>query len=444
MNSSKKAVMPPRDKIFGFITGHALNLRKDRLGFMYHCLEYYGDFMKMFLGKQRTILINDPESVKYVLVDNYKNYPKNTPGYKRVADVLGGGVFTDVGPEWVKGRRVIQPFFNPRQYDNFFKIILDEAFTSIEKLKSSENDVNISRVSTQFTLNVIGRSLISDKMEDSFEIITKSLSELIHLTETRMLYLTNIKTPKKKKVEELFSFHLKAMDDEIKKVIEVQKKKTIDVKSNLIHALLNAEDKFSDEKLLAQIKTMLFAGHETSANVLIWAFYFLFRHPENQENIFKEFADKNWQLDSEEDLDMYPHLNRFIQEVLRMRPPAWSFGRIALEEDKIHGEEIKPGDLISLSPYLLQHNPRYWPEPMLFKPERFMEPARPFTMIPFGAGQRMCMGERLAMIELKVFLLLFIKNYSITISPVSQNIKMNAQVSLRPDKELYIQIKERK
>ena len=447
MNPNKKAAKPSRDPIWGIVTGHALALRKNRLEYMYSCLKQYGDFIEMFLGKKRTLLVNDPEGLKYVLLDNSKNYPKNTPGYQKVAEVLGQGVFTDIGEEWKKGRKAIQPTFNPSKFDYYFGIVDNESHKTIKKMKNSiESDgtINMSSWSTRYALHVIGRSLFNETLENSFEIISKKLSHLINLTEKKMTYITPFNTPAKNKLEKDFQETLKVLDLEIEKIITKEKMKERKPKENMIHALLNSPVVFTDKKILAQVKTMIFAGHETTANVISWAFYFLAQFPEWQDKIYQEFSERGQNITSEEELKNFLSINLFLKEVLRMRPPAWSFGRMAISQDYIHGEIVNPGDLISISPFLIHHHPDYWVEPEVFNPERFLVEPQPFTFIPFGAGQRICMGEKLATLEMSIFLIYAVKEFKFSHGPISQNTKMNAQVSLRPNQDIFLSVVERK
>jgi cytochrome P450 len=441
MKDKRKAVTPPRDFFWGAITGHGLSLRQGRLNYMYACLKQYGDFIIMFLGKKRTILVNDPDGLKYVLLDNSKNYPKNTPGYQKVAEVLGQGVFTDVGEEWKKGRRVIQPTFNPSKFDHYYELVFDESSKSVEKMRaeySTNKTFNINSISTAYALHVIGRSLFNQTLAESFQVISRNLSHLIDLTEKKMTYVTPFKTPAKMKLEKDFNETLALLDGEIEKIIEKEKTKPMNPKENMIHALLVSPLNFTGKKILSQVKTMIFAGHETTANVITWSFYFLALHPKWQEKIFNEFREKKFVIGKEEDLEQFIYLNLFLKEVLRMRPPAWSFGRVAISHDKIHGEDIFPGDLISISPFLIHHHPDYWENPEDFNPERFINPPADYTFIPFGLGPRVCMGERLANLEMCMFLLHVIKNFSFIFSERTQNVKMNAQVSLRPNQDIYL------
>lgn len=442
MNPKRIAVEPPRDKYWGYFTGHALSLKAGRLNYMYTCMKQYGDFMVMYLGrKRRTILVNDPDSIRYVLLDNAKNYPKNTPGYMLVSEVLGMGVFTDVGDDWKQGRRVIQPTFNPGKFDRYFKIVNDETESTLSQMKPGK--VNMSSVSTAYALHVIGRSLFDENLEESFATISKNLSHLIDLTEKKMTYITPFKTPSKKKLVQDFNATLAQLDGEIKKIVDREKKKEKNVQENMIHALLESKVEFSDEKIFSQVKTMIFAGHETTANVIMWTFYFLAKYPKYQERIFNEADTKDFKFENEAELNAFTQLDCFIKEVMRMRPPAWSFGRLTIANDKIHGQEIRPGDLISISPYLIHHHPDYWTKPEEFMPERFLKEPVSYTYIPFGLGPRICMGERLANMEMRVFILNAIRLFTFEITEESKDIQMNPQVSLRPSREIILNVQTR-
>jgi len=445
-NAARKAIQPPKDKIWGAITGHALALKAGRLNYMYTCMKQYGDFLEMFIGKRRTLCVNDPEGIRYVLLDNAKNYPKNTPGYQLVSEVLGMGVFTDVGEDWRKGRRVIQPTFNPSKFDRYLRIVSQETEATLARMKKEmelSSELNMSKFATAYPLHVIGRSLFDETLEESFLLISKNLSHLIDLTEKKMTYFTKLQTPAKKKLKKDFEKTLGELDAEVARIIEREKKKEKNVTDNMVHALLESPENFSDEKILSQVKTMIFAGHETTANVLMWSFYFLAQHPEWQQKIFDEGLEKNFAYTGEADLASYRSLDWFIKETMRMRPPAWSFGRIAIEDDMIHGEKVKTGDLISLSPFLIQHHPDYWEKPEEFLPERFEKAPANYTFIPFGLGPRICMGERLAYLEMRTFLLNAVKNFQFSFCEKTEGVKINPQVSLRPNKDIILSVKKR-
>lgn len=440
-----KLKMPPKDPWVGFITGHSLSLRNDRLGYMYDSFIKYGDFLEMYLGKQRTLLINDPIALKQVLFEKAKNYPKNTPGYQRVADVIGMGVFTDIGEEWRKGRRVIQPIFNPSKFDHYFDVVdyeTNRILNLIEESLKTTKKIDFSFVATKYALHVIGKSLLNEDLQGSFQIISESLAKLISLTERKMVQIFPNSRILNFRIDTEFAKEMKILNNEIQKIIENEKNKPRCRKNNFIHILADCEERFSDEKILSQVKTMIFAGHETSANALSWSLYFLSKFPEWQDRIFNEIMNYKGEILNEGDVLNLKNIQNFINEVLRVRPPVWSFGRKAIEEDTIHNVKVYPGDLISISPYLIHHHPKYWENPEIFNPDRFTNTPEPLTFIPFGAGQRVCMGERLANLEMMVFVYKIVKKYEIK-ELGNLDIKINPQISLRLDKKLKLEVTRR-
>lgn len=438
--------IPPTDPWFGLLTGHALTLRKRRLDFMYESFLKYGVFMKMKLASRVTYILSHPEAVEWVLKSNAKNYPKNTPGYKKVSDVIGDGVFTDVGEPWKKARKVIQPFFNPKKFDRYRSIVKKECLNSLQKIEEMDlsNPVNISILMTEFTLQVLGQTMFNENLGQFVDVINKDLTTLIHITEDRLNYINPFPSQHKKDQKEKLDKAMASLDGVILDLINQTKKQSIDPDNNFVHAFLESPFEFSDRNLLDQVKTIAFAGHETSANVLSWTFYFLGKYPYWREQINEEvrrvLKDKEPQA---EDLEKLPLLNMFIKESMRVRPPAWSFGRLTIEDDIIHGHPIKKDDLITISPYLIHHNPEEWEEPEKFNPLRFSaeKTITPFSYIPFGGGQRVCIGADLAMLEISMILAHFIKNFDLSL-PENFKVNMEPFIALRPDKSIKLYLKK--
>ena len=370
-----KPAKPKKDFLFGAFTGHALSLRKDRLGFMYQSMLKLGPFVEMFLLKRKTYIFADPDAVEWVLKTNAKNYPKNTPGYKRVSDVIGDGVFTDVGTPWKNARKVIQPFFNPKKFDRYRDIVEKECENALNVLGQRNNKTepfNISLLMTEFTLQVLGQTLFGENLGKFVDVINRDLSILIHITEDRLIQINPFPSFYKTKQNKQFKKAMLSLDNVILDLIEQTKKQELDPDNNFVHAFLKAPFEVTNKFLLDQVKTIAFAGHETSANALSWTFYFLGKHPDWKKKITQEVREhlKNKKLEAN-DLDHFPLLTMFLKESMRLRPPAWSFGRLTLEKDYIHGHEILPDDLITISPFLTHHNPAIWNEPEKFDPTRF-------------------------------------------------------------------------
>jgi cytochrome P450 len=424
---------PPKDPIFGLVTGHILTLRKARLDFMLDSMKEFGDFVEMKLLHKTTYILTDPDAVGWVLKYNANNYPKNTPGYKKVSTVIGDGVFTEVGDSWKKIRKVLQPFFNPKKFDFYNKTINEVAKDSIQNLKlKNDETLNISHFATEYTLQVLGKIFFSEDLGQEVLKIYKHLSILIEITENQLTEFFPLPFGKSKQRRKDFKISLEILDALITELINNAKLKKND-QNNLIHALVNGCPHESDKFLLDQVKTLAFAGHETSANVISWCFYYFGKEPKQLEVLreeIKEFSKKDW-IDHV-DIQSLPKLGNYINEVMRLRPPAWSFGRLCVGEDKIHGQKVKPGTLITISPYLMHHNERLWKAPYSFNPTRFeTDNIHPFAFIPFGAGQRVCIGDKVAILEIKLLLANFIHNFEFEILNTKE-IKVEPLIALRP------------
>jgi cytochrome P450 len=192
---------------------------------------------------------------------------------------------------------------------------------------------------------------------------------------------------------------------------------------------------------------LAFAGHETSASVLSWTFYFLTKNPDWCKEVTKQVREvlKSDKIELVH-LEQMPLLKMFIQETMRLRPPAWSFGRYALAEDEIFGEKVYPGDIITISPFLLHHNKDIYPNPKEFNPNRFLpeevEKRPKATFIPFGLGPRFCVGADLAMIEISMIVACVLRTFDVEAS--NSTVEMEPLISLRPKGgvELTLTLKE--
>ena len=146
-----------------------------------------------------------------------------------------------------------------------------------------------------------------------------------------------------------------------------------------------------------EILTLFLAGHETTALGLTWSWYLLSRNPEIELR-FQDAADSG-------DGDF---IERVFAEALRLYPPAWAIGRINVEPYELAGQSIAAGAVFVLSPWLMQRDPRFWPDPLHFDPDRFLPQNRSqqpkFTYFPFGGGVRACIGERFAWMESRIVL----------------------------------------
>ena len=176
-----------------------------------------------------------------------------------------------------------------------------------------------------------------------------------------------------------------------------------DILSLLIEARDEDGQPMSDAEIRDELMTMLFAGHETTASSLAWSFYWLHRLPEVGQKLQRELAlAKNAEFT---DIAKLTYLNAVVSETLRLNPVVPVIGRQLKEPFELMGYHLEAGTLLFLSLYLTHQREDIYPEPKKFEPERFIEREfTPYEFLPFGGGNRRCLGYAFALFEMKLVL----------------------------------------
>jgi cytochrome P450 len=168
-----------------------------------------------------------------------------------------------------------------------------------------------------------------------------------------------------------------------------------------------------------QITTFLLAGTETAASTLTWALYRLAVSPETVD-LVRQGGEAA--------------VTAVIHETLRLYPPVWVIAREARQHDTIEGMNLEPGTIVYLFVRRVQRDERFWRQPEQFRPERFLEGEQePFTFVPFGAGGRVCVGRRFAMVELSAAIRGVARSFAMTMAPGCPEPAEATHVTLRVD-----------
>ena len=217
-------------------------------------------------------------------------------------------------------------------------------------------------------------------------------------------------------------------------------------KPNSTHGML------SQMELRNEVKTFLIAGHETTSTLCTWAIYCLTEYPHVQKLVFEEINTKASEgiigIDSVESM---PYLEAFLNEVLRLYPPVGLTTRSASKNTTLLGEQIPAGTKIIIPTYLLHRSPKYWTDPLEFKPERWLKSTENdpkfhrFAFVPFSAGGRSCIGQQFAMYEAKLILAPLIREFEFSLGPSleGKEIKLKSFVTTRSDPAIKIRVTQR-
>jgi cytochrome P450 len=211
-----------------------------------------------------------------------------------------------------------------------------------------------------------------------------------------------------------------------------------DLLSTLLHAVDEEGDRtgMTDEQLRDEVMTIFLAGHETTANALSWTWYLLSQHPEVEAKLHAELAEVlAGRPPTAEDFPRLRYTEMVVAESMRLYPPAWAVGRLALEDHEVGGYLIPRGALVLVSQYVMHRDPRFFPDPERFDPERFTpeaKSARPqFSYFPFGGGPRRCIGEGFAWMEGVLILATLARRWRLRLVP-GTDVRTEPRITLRP------------
>jgi len=207
----------------------------------------------------------------------------------------------------------------------------------------------------------------------------------------------------------------------------------IDILSLLMSSHDEAGNSMTDQELRDELITLLFAGYETTASAMAWALYWIHRQPEVREKLLQELDTLG---DAPDPMSVFrlPYLTAVCNETLRIRPVAMlTFPRVVQEPVELLGHSLEPGTVLIGCMYLTHQREDLYPEPKQFKPERFLERQfSPYEFIPFGGGSRRCMGEALAVFEMKLVLATILSKYQLALADSQPEVPRRRGVTLAP------------
>lgn len=388
----------------------------------------YGSPFRLRLGPMHLTFISKMGDIKHILAIHQEGYSKGK-GYDDYRIGLGCGIVTLDGTEWLARRKLLQPFFTEqavRQYAPLMTEAAAEVATRWQSFAKTGQGVDVLQEMQRLSLSIILRAVFSREtgidvaqMERDFQIVLLYLSDLSSgLGVIRKLLPTPARRRFGHAKGRLDALILRQIDER-----RAEPHRPPDVLTRLIEARDDAfVDGLSNQEILAEIMTIVFAGSETTALVLTWAWYFLATYPTIEKQLHHELERVlGGQLPTVSDLQALLYTANVFKEALRFKPPVWLFPREARHADTLSGCTLPPGEIAMICPHLIQHDPALWLEPEEFQPDRFL-PDRassiaPYSFIPFGAGKRTCLGMVFACQEGVLVLATLAQRYSLRVPP---------------------------
>jgi len=390
--------------------------------FLLKMQQKYGSTCSFFLSRRLFIGLFSPAAVHEVTVAQQHSFIKGV-GFARMRKVLGEGLLTNEEPIHLAHRRMMQPPFHHGNLDTYVEIMynLIEEHTNNWRGKSS---IELAPEMMALTLEIVSRCLFGLDSHQYTKAIAHSMEVAIDRIERTML--PGLERFDKSGIKYFKEFEIAS--DRLVDIAEaiINKRIASDEKKDddLLGILLQMRDQISVDHIRDEVLTLILSGHETTANVMSWAFSYLSKNPKVRNELEDEADRADWINESRaptylELEESSPVASAILQETMRLAPPVWVAPRIATTDCEIDGVKIPKGAHVLLSQYVTHRNPRYFPNPEEWKPERWhnleFEKSLPRgAYFPFGGGSRKCLGEYFAIAEARLILLMVAKNFRLT------------------------------
>jgi cytochrome P450 len=410
---------------------------RDPLAHMTRMAQRYGDIVRLSLFGMRFYMFNHPDEIEEILRHKHRLFKKDFY-VKALEPLIGTGLLTSDGEPWRRQRMMAQPAFGAKQIEQYSATMVDFTERLTSKWRPGETrDIHADMM--RLTSEIVTKTLFDAPMGDAAESIGEDL-------ETAMAYYANplsmwpswrhVPTPANLR----FARTLRKLKTVVFKMIAERRAAGPEDRTDLLSRLLVSRDeqggRMSDSELCDQLMTLFLAGHETTALTLSYSFYCLAKNPETQ---FLLDAELDRVLGERPptvgDVPELRYSEWVIKESMRLYPPAWTIGREALEDCEIGGCKVGKGSQVLMAQWIVQRDPRFWPEPERFNPSRWGEASTKNTprcaYFPFGDGPRICIGNTFAMMEAVLLLATIAQRWRLELPP-EYTLQLVPTVTLRP------------
>jgi cytochrome P450 len=379
--------------------------RKHPADFLERTARQYGDLAFLPLGPQNIYLASHPHFIQDILLTRQTQFKKSRM-LERARVLLGDGLLTSEGALHLRQRRLVQPAFHRDRLVAYAGEMVACAAQCRDRWTPGA-PVDMSVEMARLTLAIVARTLFSANVDSEADEIGKALSEVLKMFELILLPYSD--WIEKLPIPPIRRFHRARalLDSIVYRLIAERRAGGNRDTGDLLSMLLAAQDEdggfMTDRQIRDEALTLFVAGHETTAVALTWAWYLLSQNSQAESHFHAELEQVlDGRLPTFGDLPRLRYTESVFAETLRLYPPAWGIGRRALANFEIAGYTIPAGSIVAMSPWVVHRDPRWFPEPLKFSPERWLveDTTRPkFSYFPFGGGARVCIGERFALAE---------------------------------------------
>jgi cytochrome P450 len=437
-----RVVTPPGPRGH-FLTGNLPEIRRDQLGFYLRCAREYGDFISMHFGLKRIFFVNHPDLIEQIL--HSRNFTKHY-ALRMNRLLLGNGLLTSEGDFWLRQRRLIQPAFQRERLAGYAPDMV--SFTQKQITAWGDGDIRDLLVEMrQLALSIAANTFFGADVTGQSEAIGLALKDAMGTFSQRFFRVFRIPervpTPGNLRIRRA----VRRLDAILYGLIN--QRRAEGERKDLLSILLHFRHEhdgtgMTDQQLRDEAMTLFLAGHETTALALAWSWYLLAQHAEVREKLEVELREVlGGRSPTVADLSKLPYTEMVVQEALRLYPPAYAIGRQAIAPCQIGDYSVPAGGTVIMSQWVVHRDPRYFSDPDRFYPDRWADGlARRlprYAYFPFGGGQRLCIGNTFALMELPLILTTIAQRFRFHCPP-GPPVRPKPQFTLQPDRPILLRL----
>jgi cytochrome P450 len=398
------------------VIGHAHKIIANPLEFVRR-LHNYGDLVSFSIGPRTIYAVNTPELIHELLIDKQDYFTKGDI-YDKAKAVLGNGLFLSEGDFHRRQRALIQPAFHRTRIADYIQIMV-EAADHVADGWRRDTVVDIKQITMRIATEVVTRALFGKAIDD------KNMMEFMSIQHTLLKgffqrgyiplnFYFRLPLPENLRYEAAVASVRRLIGDII---TDHRDEPGSDIISKVIHTKDEDGSTIPFRQSVDEAATLMMAGADTTGSAIAWMLYDIATHPAVAQRIYAEVdALFTTDISYAEYPEHLPYLRQVAKEILRVYAPAWVLPRRALPGAELGGQPIPTGCNVLYSPFAIHHDPRYFPNPDKFDPDRWEKGCDTtvprFAYVPFGAGPRICVGEHFAVTEMCVVVATLLRRWT--------------------------------
>lgn len=404
---------------------------------------------------QTVIVTTSPQAIKHIFIENASNYAMHPVRQSLLKPALNEGLLAAEGNTWKTARRALSPIFTPRQIGQFPDPMRQVTEKSMADIFPDGEIVEADEAYLRLAYAVLSETLFSGEIDESLDDALRDIAifmnalgkpDPLDLLEAPKWMPRVTKIGWRKPVKRMRA-SVRELSIARRAKIETDDEVPEDFLTLLLTAKTDTGDVLSDEQVEDQIMTFIGAGHETTSRALTWMSYLLSQDTEARDRFEAELDALDMTCPTEDWIDHIPFAMACFNEGMRLYPPAPLISRMSLEDDVVDGQPIPKGSTAFINLWALHRHRNHWEAPDAFDPDRFMgeraESIGRFDFLPFGVGHRVCIGQRFAMQEAAVMMVVLFRKMRLNWIEGEAHPWPMMRITTRPQEPLKLRVEWR-